>query len=109
MLYPACSLACTRSLMKTYFRKTILSLSVASQLSLSACAPSSDKVQATYVSPLQYQEYSCNQIRQEMMIVARHVSEVSGTQDHQATSDSVATGVGIVLFWPALFFLASKD
>ena len=76
---------------------------------LSGCAPSADKVQPTYVSPLQYQGYSCNQIRQEMMIVARHVSEVSGTQDHDANNDTAAMGVGLVLFWPALFFLANKD
>ena len=95
--------------MKSRFKKAVLSLCVLSQLSLASCAPSSDKVQATYVSPLQYQGYSCSQIRQEMMIVARHVSEVSGTQDHQANNDSVAMGVGLVIFWPALFFLANKD
>ena len=95
--------------MKNPVKKAVLSLCVLSQLSLGACAPSSDKVQAKYVSPLQYQGYSCNQIRQEMMIVSRHVSDVSGTQDHQANNDSAAMGVGLVLFWPALFFLANKD
>lgn len=76
---------------------------------LASCAPSSDKVHASYVSPMQYHGYSCSQIRQEMMIVARKVSDVSGTQDHQAGNDNAAMGVGLVLFWPALFFLANKD
>ena len=88
-------------------KKAITSLCIAGLLT--GCAPSSEKVQPTYVSPLQYQGYSCNQIRQEMMIVAHHVSEVSGSQDHQASNDTAAMGVGLVLFWPALFFLANKD
>jgi hypothetical protein len=95
--------------MKTSLKKVVLSFCMLSQLSLGGCAPAADKVQPKYVSPLQYQGYSCNQIRQEMMIVSRHVSDVSGTQDHQANNDSAAMGVGLILFWPALFFLANKD
>ncbi len=34
------------------------------------------------------------------------MQEVSGIQDREATSDAVVMGVGLVLFWPALFFLA---
>jgi hypothetical protein len=30
---------------------------------------------------------------------------VSGAQDLKASNDAVATGVGVVLFWPALFFI----
>jgi hypothetical protein len=29
----------------------------------------------------------------------------SGAQDQKANNDAVATGVGVVLFWPALFFI----
>src|SRR5208282_6879600 len=76
---------------------------------LSGCADHADKVQGTYVSPLQYQDYSCKQIRQEMMRVSRKVNEVSGVQDRQASDDSAAMGVGLVIFWPALFFLAGHD
>ena len=76
---------------------------------LSGCADHADKVQGTYVSPVQYQDYSCKQIRQEMMRVSRKVNEVSGVQDKQASNDSAAMGVGLVIFWPALFFLAGHD
>jgi hypothetical protein len=68
---------------------------------LTACADHADKVQ--------YQDYSCKQIRQEMMRVSRKVNQVSGVQDKQASNDSAAMGVGLVLFWPALFFLAGHD
>ena|SRR5438045_1773796 len=76
---------------------------------LSACADHADKIQGTYVSPVEYHDYSCKQIRQEMMRVSRKVNQVSGVQDRQASNDSVAMGVGLVIFWPALFFLAGHD
>lgn len=76
---------------------------------LAACATTSDKVSASYVSPLQYQSYDCDQIRVEMLRVSSRVREVSGAQDRKAKNDAVAVGVGLVLFWPALFFLATDD
>lgn len=76
---------------------------------LAGCADHADSIKGTYVSPLQYQDYSCKQIRQEMMRVSHKVNEISGVQDSQATKDSVATGVGIIIFWPALFFLVGHD
>jgi len=44
-----------------------------------------------------------------MSRVSARVSEVSGKQDDSATADAVSMGVGLVLFWPALFFLAATD
>jgi len=58
---------------------------------------------------MQYQSYSCNQIRMEMQRVGRRVNDVAGIQDSEATKDSVAMGVGLVLFWPALFFMIGQD
>ncbi|MFQ5443773.1 MAG: hypothetical protein ACE5EK_04055 [Nitrospinales bacterium] len=86
----------------------ISSLIIASFL-LASCASSSDNISATYVSPLQYQSYNCNQIRMEMQRVSRRVNEIAGVQDSHRTKDSVALGVGLVLFWPALFFMIGKD
>jgi len=91
-------------------RKAIFSLCLISQIAiLPACAPSADKISPAYISPLQYQHFSCNQIRSEMIRVSRRVNEVAGVQDSQASKDSVALGVGLVLFWPALFFMIGKD
>src|SRR5207247_9301476 len=72
---------------------------------LSGCADHADKVQASYVSPLQYQEYSCHQIRAEVMRITHKLNEVAGVQDKTASNDSAAMGVGLILFWPALFFI----
>jgi hypothetical protein len=43
------------------------------------------------------------------MRVGRRVNEVSGVQDNQASNDGAALGVGLILFWPALFFMIGKD
>jgi hypothetical protein len=68
-----------------------------------------DKISASYVSPLQYSDYSCDQIKQELLRVNRRVVEVTGAQQKHADNDAVAMGVGLVLFWLALFFLAGGD
>lgn len=78
-------------------------------LSTVGCASQPEDIQAQYVSPLTYQSYSCEQLRHEMMMVHRRVQEVSGAQKSQADGDAVALGVGMVLFWPALFFMIGKD
>lgn len=82
---------------------------IAATTILSACASSPDKISGTYVSPIQYSGYDCDQVRMEMMRISSKVSEVAGHQKRQASNDAVAMGVGLVLFWPALFFLAGGN
>ena len=76
---------------------------------LVGCASSPDKISATYVSPLQYGNFDCDQVREEMIRVSSHVQSVAGQQKKTAKNDQIAMGVGLVLFWPALFFLAGSD
>ena len=78
-------------------------------LILSSCASKSNKIQASYVSPLEYQEFSCSQIKAEIGRVGVKMNEVAGVQDKTASGDAVAMGVGLVLFWPALFFIDTND
>ena len=84
-------------------------VAVCAALSLAACATSPDKISASYVSPLQYQGYDCGQIRSELVRIGRRVDEVTGHQRKQANNDALAMGVDLVLFWPALFFLAGGN
>lgn len=72
---------------------------------ISACADHSSSIPAQYVSPVQYDGYSCKQIAAEMSTVSARVSEVGTQNDRVASNDDVAMGVGLILFWPALFFL----
>jgi len=88
--------------------KSVALILIAALLS-SGCATAPHKISASYVSPLQYYGLSCEQIQQEMMRVSAKVGEVSGVQKGEATKDAWAMGVGLILFWPALFFLMGSD
>ncbi len=72
---------------------------------LAGCATNSDNISATYVSPMQYGSYSCPQLREEAMRISSRAAQVTGAQNSKASSDAVAMGVGLVLFWPSLFFI----
>ena len=72
---------------------------------VAGCASSSSEISATYVSPLQYQHLTCQQLAAEAERVSRRAAEVSGVQDSKRTSDAWATAGAIVLFWPAAFFI----
>ncbi|MEM9107536.1 MAG: hypothetical protein AAGC96_17965 [Pseudomonadota bacterium] len=77
---------------------------------ISGCASQPGAVTASYVSPTVYASSSCQQITEERARIAEKVAEVAGEQQKKATGDAVAVGVGVVVFWPALFLLAAgKD
>ena len=95
-------------LMGASMKKLFVAASVTLGL-LSGCATAPENIGARYVSPAQYSNYDCDQIQQELQRVEGRVSQVSGQQQKKASSDQIAMGVGIVLFWPALFFLAGND
>ena len=85
-------------------KKTII-LSALIASSLTACAKGTTDLIPQYVSPVQYNSYSCSQIEAEMQSVSRHVSQVGGQVDKQHSDDQARMGVGLILFWPTLFFL----
>ena len=78
-------------------------------VSLAACAPQPDQVAGTYISPATYSSYSCSQLVAERNLVVQKVNELNGAQKKKADNDGAAMAVGMVLFWPALFFLGNKN
>jgi hypothetical protein len=54
---------------------------------------------------MQFQSYDCDQISAEMVRIQGRVNQLSGRLDEAANNDKVLMGVGLVLFWPALFAL----
>jgi hypothetical protein len=83
--------------------------SIALACCLAACAKGSSEIAASYVSPYQYEPYTCPQLAEEAQRVSRRASEVAGVQDQKATNDAVATTVGVIVFWPALFLMKGND
>jgi hypothetical protein len=78
-------------------------------MSIAGCATSPDKIETSYVSPLQYRDYDCDQIAGELERVTRRANELYGTLKKTADNDAIQMGVGLVLFWPTLFFLEGGD
>ena len=85
------------------FSKSIAVL-VASSI-LTACATAGKDVASTYVSPMQYSNYDCEQLRSESMRISSRVNQLTGRLDEAASNDKAIAGVGMILFWPALFAL----
>lgn len=82
-------------------------LNIIPAIVLMGCAAEPEDVPAAYVSPNIYNSYDCEELMTERQRLVAKVAEVSAAQSKKATNDAVATGVGVVLFWPALFFLAA--
>jgi len=83
---------------------------VVSAAHVAACAASPDSIEARYVSPTTYQNWSCEQLYDEKLRVESEVRRVAGLQKENADADAALMGVGLLLFWPALFGLAAtKD
>lgn len=74
-------------------------------LVLGACASSPDKITAQYVSPLVYQGFDCGQMQAEAARINARVAEVTGQQQQAANNDATMMTVGLLLFWPSLFFI----
>jgi hypothetical protein len=66
-------------------------------------------IQKAYVSPLQYQGYDCTQIATELRRVTTHATTMQTNLQKTADNDTAQMTVGLILFWPTLFFLEGGD
>lgn len=83
----------------------IIITTLAASIALGGCATSSANIAASYATPLQYQSYDCTQLTRESQRIHGRVNQLAGRLDEAANNDKVLMGVGLVLFWPALFAL----
>jgi len=72
---------------------------------LAGCATNPNDIAPAYVSPILYQNLSCDQLAQEAARVSAAAAQASGAQQAQASKDTAMTAIGVVLFWPSLFFI----
>lgn len=74
-------------------------------IALAGCATASKDITGTYTSPITYSNYDCQQIAAETSRIQSKVTQLGGRLDEAASNDKAIMGVGMVLFWPALFAL----
>lgn len=72
---------------------------------LAGCSTASKDIAAANVSPVQYSNYDCDQIRLELTRINSRVNQMAGKLDKNRENDNVTVGVSLLLFWPAVFFL----
>ena len=92
-----------KNITKGVMKNTLLSAAIS--LTLFGCATSPDKIASSYVSPLQYANYDCDQIIAELGRVSDRASQLNGELAKKASNDSAKMAVGLLLLWPTLFFL----
>lgn len=74
-------------------------------ITLAGCATASRDIASNYTSPMQFQSYDCGQLASESQRIQSKVNQLGGRLDEAASNDKAIMGVGMLLFWPALFAL----
>jgi hypothetical protein len=76
---------------------------------MAGCATPARKISAAYVSPMSFNSYDCNQLAAESQRIGARVNQLGASVDKQARQDKWATGIGLFLFWPALFMIDGDE
>lgn len=79
-----------------------LHVALAAMVLVAGCASKSENIQASYMSPMIYEPYNCQQLAQEGQRVSARAAEVAGVQDKNRQEDTIKTTVGVILFWPII-------
>ena len=61
---------------------------------VTGCATKPENIKPSYISPLVYQKYDCDQLSAEAKRISSRAADVTGVQKKKAKRDSVAMGVG---------------
>ena len=78
-------------------------------LALSGCASKSSEITGNNLSMGKYTNYSCEQIKHRVYTVNSELQTVSIEQDSTSSKDSIAMGVGLIVFAPAVLLIATGD
>lgn len=89
----------------TNMKHAIRAVALLATVLAAGCASNANEIKAAYVSPMTYESYSCEQLVDENRRIQQRISSTSGDVDKRASGDKTKMGVGLILFWPTLFFL----
>lgn len=83
--------------------KPIAALSLATLAA--GCATMPSNIAPSYVSPLSYERYSCDQLAMESQRLNARVNLVTGQQQGKVASDAAAMTAGFLLFPPLILLI----
>ena len=52
-----------------------------------------------------YENFTCQQLAFEAQSISSRAAQAAGVQNKARTTDAIVTTVGLVVFWPSLFFV----
>ncbi|WP_192891396.1 metal ABC transporter ATP-binding protein [Vibrio bathopelagicus] len=76
---------------------------------LSGCATPPQQLAAQHVSPLQYENFNCEQVDRSYSDVIQRQDVLEIELQTLAENDALQMTFGMLLFWPTLFFLEGGD
>ncbi len=76
---------------------------------IAGCASSPDELTTTHVSSFKYTRMSCVQLIEEVDSVGSKIVNLHASLDKKANDDTAQMAIGMIFFWPALFFLEGGD
>ena len=76
---------------------------------LYGCASAPEDLGTAYVSPAQFKDYDCDQVAEALTYKNQRLNTLYTSLNKDAKADNWQMGVGLVLFWPALFALEGGD
>jgi len=86
-----------------------LLITAAITLSLAACATNPDKVTGIHVSSSKYAGNTCADLEIAYSDNDREAARLYNTMNSRDNVNKGAAVVGMLLFWPALFFMKGKN
>lgn len=81
----------------------------AALVTITGCANNPNSIQSSYVSPVKYADYSCQQLSMEQDNIRRRVDANYAQLKSENTKDKWVMAAGMLVFWPALFLLDGDD
>lgn len=87
----------------------VTATAIASFALTTGCASTPSKITPSFVSPVKYSYYTCGQLGMEMERLQYQANVLGSRQQARRTNDKIMVGVGILVAWPALFFLKGND
>ena len=85
--------------------KQTFAVALVATMTLAGCASAPKDIAPAYVSTGLYENLSCPQLRREAEGVSSRMAAAYGKQTSNQSRDAAMTGVSLILFWPAAFFL----
>ncbi len=76
---------------------------------LSSCSTPPDKLGSANISSSQYVSYDCDQLASELTRKNKRLNDLYISLSNEAKADKWQMGVGMLVFWPTLFWLEGKD